>query len=230
MLSYQYLVSLSGGRLTLATGPWPHTVYKISGHPGILTHKIAGGCQDFSTWESAGLPCFIPVCTSIYSTDAHRFWRTTRFNDIGIRRIAMFCPFIYTLTSYIQHQAMTYCTEYTNKQWSGFMSSWTNHSCISLTRQTLNNPTRWWRSENEALVNVQASITLPRLITSNRTKACYQVLYKYLGYYFMSEYLTPTPTIILGQQIHRATLIPRRDQFNLEYSKRLWSPLDIIQF
>ena len=75
-------------------------MYKISGHPGILTPKIAGGCPDISTWESAGLPSLTPVCTSIYGTDANRFWRTTRFNDMachmGIRRIAMFSPLIYT--------------------------------------------------------------------------------------------------------------------------------------
>ena len=47
-------------------------VYKISWHPGILTPKIAGGSPDFLTWESAGLPCFTPVCTSIYGTDMAR--------------------------------------------------------------------------------------------------------------------------------------------------------------
>ena len=36
------------------------SVYKISGNPGILTPKIDGGLPDFSTWESAGLPCFTP--------------------------------------------------------------------------------------------------------------------------------------------------------------------------
>ena len=49
-------------------------VCKISWLPKLLAE---GGLPDFSTWESAGLPCFIPVCTSIYGTDAHRFWRTT---------------------------------------------------------------------------------------------------------------------------------------------------------
>ena len=67
-----------------------HPVYKISGSPGILIPKIAGGCPDFSTWESAGLPCFTPICTSIYGMDAHRFWRTPRFIDMEIRRMPMF--------------------------------------------------------------------------------------------------------------------------------------------
>ena len=88
--------------VTMSTG-WNltllQTVYKISGHPGILTPKIAGGCSDFSTWLSTGLPCFTPVCTSIYGTDAQRFWRTTRFNGMGIRQIVMFFPLIYTLVT-----------------------------------------------------------------------------------------------------------------------------------
>ena len=40
---------------------------------------------------------YTPVCTSIYGTDAQIFWRTTRFNGMGIRGIAMFVPLIYTL-------------------------------------------------------------------------------------------------------------------------------------
>ena len=66
----------SAGQLRLA-------VCKISGNLGILTSKIAGGLPDFSTWESARLPCSTPVCTSIYGTDAHRFWRTTRLMTWG---------------------------------------------------------------------------------------------------------------------------------------------------
>ena len=60
---------------------------RASGHPD---SQIAGGCPDFSTCESAGLQCFFtPVCTSIYGTDAHIFWQTTRFIDhMGIRWIA----------------------------------------------------------------------------------------------------------------------------------------------
>ena len=45
-------------------------VYKISGSPGILTPKIAGGLPDFSNWETATLPCFTLICTSIYDMDA----------------------------------------------------------------------------------------------------------------------------------------------------------------
>ena len=68
------------------------TLSKISGHPGILTPKIVGGLPDFSTWESTGLPCFTPVCTSIYGTDAHMFWRTIRFIDMVISLIPMIFP------------------------------------------------------------------------------------------------------------------------------------------
>ena len=67
-------------------------VYKISGSPGILTPKIAGGLPDFLT-------CFTPVCTSIYGMDAHRFWQTPRFVDMEIRQMSMFLPLIYTLYS-----------------------------------------------------------------------------------------------------------------------------------
>ena len=72
-------------------------VYKLSGSPGILTPKIAGGLPDFSTWASGRLPCFTPICTSIYGMDAHRCWRTPRFIDTEIRRMPMFFFLIYTL-------------------------------------------------------------------------------------------------------------------------------------
>ena len=64
---------------------------KISVNSGILTPRIAGGLPDFSTWESAGLPCFTPICTSIYGTDAHRFWRTPIFINMEIRQMPR-CP------------------------------------------------------------------------------------------------------------------------------------------
>ena len=72
-------------------------VYKLSGSPGKMTPKIAGGLPDFSTWASARLLCFTTICTSIYGMDAHICWRTTRFIDMEIRRMPMFVFLIYTL-------------------------------------------------------------------------------------------------------------------------------------
>ena len=70
-------------------------MYKISGHPGILTPKIVGGLN----LGIRRIAMFYTVClsTSIYGTDAHRFWRTTGFNDMVIRRIPTFSPLICTL-------------------------------------------------------------------------------------------------------------------------------------
>ena len=46
----------------------------------------------------------LSVHRDIGGTDAHIFWRTTRFNDMVIRRIDMFFPLIYTMQQWIQAQ------------------------------------------------------------------------------------------------------------------------------
>ena len=81
-------------------------VYKISGHQGILTPKIVGGLLDFSTWESARLPCFTPSVHRFMalSPDAHRFSLTTRFNDMVIRWISTFVSLICTLIVGVTHK------------------------------------------------------------------------------------------------------------------------------
>ena len=84
----------------------PKAVYKISGHPDDSQHCwwmprfLNLGIRwiaMFYTRQQVQICTTLPVSKYIDGTDAYRFCRTARFNDMGICRIAMFSPLIYTL-------------------------------------------------------------------------------------------------------------------------------------